>query len=164
VSAAGPCRANRSAGSLPSGSRAYRGVEAVWGKDPQVAFGGDPAGEISVGGHDRVLAVEGELAGLLIGQGGASGATPTLRPLLARVAALASMGPSTITGTPPALRCCSMAPQLSALVEERSVGRFEVFRSAAVRTGAVGCRRPTKPRTSPLWMIGKTTRSRNRSI
>ena len=28
-------------------------VEAVRGKDPEVAFGGDPAGDVAVGGHDR---------------------------------------------------------------------------------------------------------------
>jgi hypothetical protein len=47
---------------------AHIGVEAVLGQDPEVAFGGDPAGEISVGGHDRVHAEAGELSALLIGQ------------------------------------------------------------------------------------------------
>jgi hypothetical protein len=39
----------------------------VRGEDPEVAFGGDPAGDVGVGGHDRVRADGGELAGLLIG-------------------------------------------------------------------------------------------------
>ena len=32
------------------------GVEAVGGEDPEVAFGGDPAGDVGVGGDDRVPA------------------------------------------------------------------------------------------------------------
>jgi hypothetical protein len=39
----------------------------VRGEDPEVAFGGDPAGGVGVGGNDRVLADGSELAGLLIG-------------------------------------------------------------------------------------------------
>ena len=49
-------------------------VEAVLGQQPVVAVGCDLAGEVGVGGHDRLLAVVvgvvGELAGLVFGEGG----------------------------------------------------------------------------------------------
>lgn len=44
------------------------GVETMRSEDPEFAFGGDPAGDVGVGDHNRVLPDPVELAGLLIGQ------------------------------------------------------------------------------------------------
>ncbi len=78
---------------------------------------------------------------------------------------MASIGPSTITGTPPAATSTSLAPKSWAPLWNSGVSAvlryFGPPRSVSVRSG---CRRPTKPRISPLWMIGNMTRSRNRSM
>jgi hypothetical protein len=43
------------------------GIEAIGSEEPEVAFGGDLAGDVGVGGNDRVPADAGKLPGLLIG-------------------------------------------------------------------------------------------------
>ena len=59
---------------------------------------------------------------------------------------MASIGPSTITGTPPAARSYLVsAEELGALVEQRSVGGVEVFRAAAVGVGEIGVSAADEP-------------------
>ena len=78
---------------------------------------------------------------------------------------MASIGPSTITGIAPAESWSSRAPNSWAPLWNSGVSAvlryFGPARSMSLRSG---CRRPTNPRISPLWMIGKTTRSRKRSM
>jgi len=97
------------------------GVEAVGGEHPEVAFGGDPAGDVGVGGHDRVLADGGELAGLLSCEGRTEWCDTDVAAALAKVTAMASIGPSTITGTPPAAPSTSFAPKSWAPLWNRGV-------------------------------------------
>ena len=127
------------------------GVEAVGGEDPEVAFGGDPAGDVGVGGHDRVLADAGELAGLLIGQGRTEWCDTD-------VAAAAGHGYGDGVhrslddhryATGGNIHLVS-AEELGSLVEQRCVGGVEVFRSATVGVAQVGVPAADKPENLPV--------------
>ena len=70
MSASGPWACRTEAGSAPSGRSYGERVCTVLCEEPEGAFGGDAAGQVGVGGDDRSGAQRGELAGLLVGEGG----------------------------------------------------------------------------------------------
>src|SRR5829696_2510370 len=152
VSAAGQLRASRSGGVSALRERRKSGVEAVGGEDPEVAFGGDPAGNVGVGGHDRVLAEPGELAGLLIGQGCTEWGDTD-------VAAAAGQGDG--DGVHRSLDDHRYATggnidlvgaeELGSLVKQRCVGGVEVLRAAAV--GVAEIRVPAANKAENLAVV-----------
>ena len=103
------------------------------------------------------------------------GARPTASPLLPRVMARASMGPSTMTGSAPSVRRCraSAYPKsASPLVNTGVVRVLRYFGPAQFRPWSssvlVGLRRPMNPRIAPpvgSWgsRMGMTSRSRKKS-
>ena len=139
MSAAGPALSEQVGGVEAVGEPGVAGVQAVRGEHPEVALGRDLAGEVGVGGHDRVAADGGQLGGLLIGQGRAerghaeveAGAGERDRDRVHR--ALddhrdGALGEQLVDD----------AEQLGALVEQRGVGGVEVLRAALVGVGEVG--------------------------
>ena len=115
------------------------GVEPVAAEHPIVAFGGDAAGEVGVGGDDWLGTDAGELVCLLLGQRCAERCNPD-------VASLAGEGDG--DGIHRAFHdhrdgpvrglVVEGAEQLRSLVEQRGVAGVEVFRSGPVGIAEVG--------------------------
>jgi len=57
------------------------GIELIAAEYPEVAFGGDAAGEIGVGGEDWLSADAGQLMGMFVGEGCAERCYPDVAPL-----------------------------------------------------------------------------------